>query len=439
MAIKITMPQLGESVTEGTISKWLVKAGDVVNKYDALAEVSTDKVIAEVPSTVAGRVTRIVAQEGETVAVGGLILYIEEEADADAGEGIPDAAASERNKAAISAASSAAGRDASLSGRATQASPATQEGGKTRYSPAVLHLAQQHGIDLTRVSGTGAGGRVTRKDVQAVIEAGGQPAAAPQPVRLAEASVSALTTPAITQKGDGVSIAQGDQIIPVSPVRRTIAQRMVQSKHDAPHAWMMVEVDVTNLVQLRNRVKDDFKRKEGISLTYLPFFIKAVVEALKEYPMVNSTWAEDKIIVHKNINISIAVATEDALFVPVIKDADQKSILGIAQAVEDLAARARAGKLTVDDMTGGTFTVNNTGTFGSVLSMPIINSPQAAILSVESIVKRPVIVNDMIAIRSMVNLCLSLDHRVLDGLISGRFLQSVKNKLESIGPDTHLY
>lgn len=214
---------------------------------------------------------------------------------------------------------------------------------------------------------------------------------------------------------------------------------MVQSKHEAPHAWTMIEVDVTNLVNFRNQAKAEFAKKEGLNLTFLPFFIKAVVEALKEYPMINSTWANDKIIVKKDINISIAVATEDALYVPVIKDADQKSILGIAKAVDDLAARTRAGKLTMDDMTGGTFTVNNTGSFGSVLSQPIINSPQAAILSVESIVKRPVVINDMIAVRSMVNLCMSLDHRVLDGLICGRFLQSVKQKLESIGPDTKLY
>jgi 2-oxoisovalerate dehydrogenase E2 component (dihydrolipoyl transacylase) len=200
----------------------------------------------------------------------------------------------------------------------------------------------------------------------------------------------------------------------------------------------MVEVDVTNLVNFRTKVKDEFKRREGLNLTYLPFFVKAVVEALKEYPMINSTWAGDKIIVRKNINISLAVATEDALYVPVIKDADQKSLIGIAKAVDDLAARTRAGKLSIDDMSSGTFTVNNTGSFGSVLSAPIINSPQAAILSIETIVKRPVVVNDMIAIRSMVNLCLSLDHRVLDGLVCGRFLQSVKQKLEQIGPETKL-
>lgn len=438
MATKVLMPQLGESVTEGTISKWLVSVGDNVNKYDPLAEVSTDKVNAEVPSTVAGRVTEIVVAEGETVAIGTLILYIEE--SGGAGNDSSTSASIQQTKTAPQP------QQESKPAAAEQASPqpiANKEvdGSKPRYSPAVMLLSQQHGIDLTRVSGTGMGGRVTRKDVQAVIDAGGQqPAAAPLADSADLEPVSAPTpTTASRPASIDISSAPGDEIIPVTSVRKTIASRMVQSKHDAPHAWTMVEVDVTNLVNFRNQAKDEFKRKEGLNLTFLPFFIKAVVESLKEYPMINSTWAGDKIIVKKDINISIAVATEDALYVPVIKNADQKSILGIAKSVDDLAARSRAGKLTMDDMSGGTFTVNNTGSFGSVLSMPIINSPQAAILSVEAIVKRPVIIDDMIAVRSMVNLCLSLDHRVLDGLICGRFLQSVKQRLESIGPDTKVY
>ncbi len=465
MATKVLMPQLGESVTEGTISKWLVKVGDFVNKYDPLAEVTTDKVNAEVPSTVSGRVTEIVVPEGETVAVGTLILYIEESGAAGGAQtesaqsaavsaGTATTSVSAASPAATAVADAPTPNPAAVAGAAA---PARTAGVKQRYSPAVMRLAQEHGIDLSRVVGTGAEGRVTRKDVLKVIEQGGQASAAPAqpaavPAETPASQAAPLAQPAVSAAPAGTSVsapaaqvsydipvAAGDQVIPVSPIRRTIANRMVQSKHDAPHAWTMVEVDVTNLVNFRNQVKDEFKRKEGVNLTFLPFFIKAVVEALKEYPMLNSTWAGDKIIVKKNINISIAVATEDALFVPVIKDADQKSIYGLAKAIEDLAARTRAGKLTMDDMTGGTFTVNNTGSFGSVLSTPIINAPQAAILSVESIVKRPVVVNDMIAIRSMVNLCLSLDHRVLDGLICGRFLQSVKQKLENIGPDTKLY
>ncbi|RAT95184.1 dihydrolipoamide acetyltransferase family protein [Brevibacillus sp. Leaf182] len=446
MATKVLMPQLGESVTEGTISKWLVNVGDTVKKYDSLAEVTTDKVNAEVPSTVSGRVTEIVVPEGETVAVGTLILYIEEESGAEgttaapAGTtetAAPQAPANEQPKAATPAVS-------------IQQVP-VMDGPKQRYSPAVVMLSQQHGIDLSRVVGTGAGGRITRKDVQAIIDEGGQKPTETVKETVAQAPVAAVEqstvvstpAPAVPASTPAVSVdipvASGDQVVPVTSIRRTIASRMVQSKHEAPHAWTMVEVDVTNLVNFRNQAKGEFAKKEGLNLTFLPFFIKAVVEALKEYPMINSTWAHDKIIVKKDINISIAVATEDALYVPVIKHADQKSILGIAKAVDDLAARTRAGKLTMDDMTGGTFTVNNTGSFGSVLSQPIINAPQAAILSVESIVKRPVVINDMIAVRSMVNLCMSLDHRVLDGLICGRFLQSVKQKLENVGPDTKLY
>jgi 2-oxoisovalerate dehydrogenase E2 component (dihydrolipoyl transacylase) len=215
---------------------------------------------------------------------------------------------------------------------------------------------------------------------------------------------------------------------------------MVKSKHEAPHAWTMVEVDVTNLVQYRNQVKQSFKEKEGFNLTFLPFFIKATVEALKEFPQLNSMWAGDKIIQKKDINISLAVATEDALYVPVIKNADEKTIKGIGREVQELAGKVRLGKVSGADMQGGTFTVNNTGSFGSVLSAPIINHPQAAILSIESIVKRPVVIEsdagDMIAIRSMVNLCLSLDHRVLDGLVCGRFLARVKEKLENMTAET---
>ncbi|HAS00571.1 MAG TPA: branched-chain alpha-keto acid dehydrogenase subunit E2 [Brevibacillus sp.] len=450
MATKVLMPQLGESVTEGTITKWLVNVGDVVNKYDPLAEVNTDKVTAEVPSTVSGRIKEIVVPEGETVSVGTLILYIEEGT-----ESVSNSAGSVEVSLPESATSMPSSAPASTGG-AVKNETKGQSGSKQRYSPAVMRLAQEHNIDLAHVTGTGLEGRITCKDVQKVIDQGGLPqatdanklATTPQsaamptstpapsmPATPQSNSLSPMTSSAPSQ----VSVAAGDQSIPVTPVRKTIASRMVQSKHESPHAWMMVEVDVTNLVHFRNRIKDEFKQKEGVSLTFLPFFIKAVVEALKEFPMLNSSWAGDQIIVRKNINISIAVASEDALFVPVIKDADQKSVYGIAKSIEDLAYRARAGKLTMDDMSGGTFTVNNTGSFGSVLSQPIINAPQAAIMSVESIVKRPVVINDMIAVRSMVNLCLSLDHRVLDGLVCGRFLQSVKAKLEAIGPETKVY
>jgi 2-oxoisovalerate dehydrogenase E2 component (dihydrolipoyl transacylase) len=365
-----------------------------------------------------------VVQEGETVPVNSLICYI-------ALEGVEVSAASTASKASTPVQQTEAA-----------AAPSVPASAKQRFSPAVMKLAQEHSIDLSMVQGTGAGGRITRNDILEIVEGKGQrllvaaavqESEAPAPVYPASVELAPRQNMFVPES------SQEDQIIPVTAVRMTIANRMLQSKHDAPHAWMMVQCDVTNLVLYRSQIKDDFKKKEGISLTYMPFFIKAVVEALKEFPLMNSQWAVDKIIVKKAIHISIAVASEDALFVPVIKDADQKSILGLAKAVDILAAKSRAGKLTMDDMSGGTFTINNTGSFGSVLSAPIINQPQAAILSVEAIVKQPVVIHNMIAIRDMMNICLSLDHRVLDGLVCGRFLQSVKQKIESYSADTKLY
>lgn len=323
---------------------------------------------------------------------------------------------------------------------------------KRRYSPAVLRLAQEHNIDLEKIEGTGAGGRITRKDVLRVIESGQVDAvkaekakqeAAPQQAPAAEAARTAtapVSAPAVSdgKPTAGITLEEGDQEVPVTSVRKTIAQRMVQSKHEAPHAWTMMEADVTGLVQLRNKLKDEFKKREGVSLTFLPFFIKAVVDSLKEFPYLNAVWGGDKIILKKRINISIAVATDDALYVPVIKDADEKSILGLAKEIHRLVEKTRSGKLSLEDLQGGTFTVNNTGSFGSIASMPIINHPQAAIISMEAIVKKPVIFNDMIAVRDRVNLCLSLDHRILDGLMAGRFLQAVKKRLEAYGPDTQI-
>ncbi|MBU8907757.1 dihydrolipoamide acetyltransferase family protein [Desertibacillus haloalkaliphilus] len=430
MATEITMPQLGESVTEGTITKWLVAPGDHVNKYDPIAEVMTDKVNAEVPSSYSGTIKELVANEDETIAVGELICYIEV-------EGAETEQKQEESKQAEAEPDSA-----------TKPSDQSQ---KQRYSPAVLRLAQEHEIDLTQVTGSGKGGRITRKDIKALIESGEQPQKpVSEPSGKSELKVPESRPTEVPGSPDPVkkdasgpapTAGPGDIEIPVSGVRKAIAANMVKSKHEAPHAWMMVEVDVTNLVNFRNEIKESFKQKEGFSLTFLPFFIKATVEALKEFPQLNSMWAGDKIIQKKDINISIAVATDDSLYVPVIKHADEKNIKGVAREINELATKVRTNKLSGEDMQGGTFTVNNTGSFGSVLSTPIINHPQAAILSVESIVKRPVVMeNDMIAVRSMVNLCLSLDHRVLDGLVCGRFLARIKEKLEAMSNEnTSIY
>lgn len=420
------MPKLGESVTEGTISQWLIEVGDKVKRYDPIAEVTTDKVNAEVPSSFSGTIKELIASEGDTIEVGELMCYIETEEALETKEDIQSPTESiETPKPAIN-----------------QAKEVNEQPMKKRYSPAVLRIAQEHNIDLEQVNGSGKGGRITRKDLTKMIELGDIPTEAtknkeqisPQSRQIEVPSEKPSPTPY-------QSVSNGDKEIPLTGVRRAIAANMVKSKHEAPHAWMMIEVDVTNLVNYRNSIKNEFKNQEGYSITYLPFFIKEVVEALKEYPRVNSMWAGDKIIEKKDINISVAVAAEEALYVPVIKQADDMSIKGIARSIKDLATKVRTNKLRPEDMQDGTFTLNNTGSFGSIQSQPIINYPQAAILSVESIVKRPVVMNDnMIAIRDMVNLCMSVDHRILDGLICGRFLASVKDKLENISPaNTSLY
>ncbi|MCY9189536.1 dihydrolipoamide acetyltransferase family protein [Bacillus mojavensis] len=421
MAIEqMTMPQLGESVTEGTISKWLVAPGDKVNKYDPIAEVMTDKVNAEVPSSFTGTITELVGEEGQTLQVGEIICKIETEGAKPAEQKQDQTEAPTAGQAAPESRTEAA-----------------SQANKKRLSPAVLRLAGEHGIDLEQVTGTGAGGRITRKDIQRIIDSGGVSEQTEEPKAAAPAPAQKQETK--EDVSHPVSAA-GDKEIPVTAVRKAIASNMKRSKTEIPHAWTMMEVDVTNMVAYRNSIKDSFKKTEGFNLTFFAFFVKAVAQALKEFPQMNSMWAGDKIIQKKDINISIAVATEDSLFVPVIKNADEKTIKGIAREITDLAKKVRDGKLSADDMQGGTFTVNNTGSFGSVQSMGIINYPQAAILQVESIVKRPVVMDHgMIAVRDMVNLCLSLDHRVLDGLVCGRFLARVKEILESIDEKTSVY
>lgn len=373
-----------------------------MNKYDPIAEVMTDKVSAEIPSSYAGTIGELLVHEDDTISVGTAICTIEVSDKAEAG-GVNEE---------VRVSTPMQHSDQPLEEEASQ---------KKRFSPAVLKLAQEHGVNLETLSGSGRGGRITRKDVQKAIEEG------------ATNQYQASSTSSDHRQKE-------DLEIPLSGIRKAIAANLVKSKEEAPHAWTMVEVDVTSLVQFRNRHKHDFKVKEGINLTFMPFFIKAIVDALKEFPQLNSKWAGDKIIQKKDINISLAVASDEVLFVPVIKHADEKSIKALAREVQELAHKGRKGELKSSDMQGGTFTVNNTGSFGSIQSAPILNQSQAAILSVESIVKRPVVIEsetgDSIAIRSMVNLCLSLDHRVLDGLICGRFLARVKESLENMREGT---
>ncbi|WP_340004228.1 dihydrolipoamide acetyltransferase family protein [Paenibacillus sp. FSL K6-0276] len=447
----VIMPQLAESLVSATIGKWLKKPGDPVEQYEPLCELITDKVNAELPSTVDGVMGELLAEEGQVVNVGEVICRI----------AVPVTVSDAANVTNTST-------NASTSSNDVAGQKATSTAGDTmraRYSPAVQTLAAEHNIDLTLVPGTGMGGRITRKDVLTFLESGGATSAASTPASQPASFVSQPPAPQFVQeevkkaeeplRHSGLHLSESPRIptieveggrgssseylIDVTPIRNTIATRMRQSVSEIPHAWTMIEVDVTNLVALRNKHKDEFKRKEGINLTYLAFLMKAVVSAIKDYPIMNSVWAVDKIIVKRDINISLAVGTEDSVMTPVIKKADQKNVAGLAREIDELALKTREGKLRLEDMQGGTFTVNNTGSFGSILSYPIINYPQAAILTFESIVKRPVVINDMIGVRSMANICLSLDHRILDGVICGRFLQRVKDNIEGYTPDTKLY
>lgn len=441
----ITMPQLGESVTEGTIGRWLKNEGDFVAKDEPLVEIITDKVTAEMPSPVEGVLRKILVPEGQTVTVGTELAVVESKDD--------QPVASMREAAVLAAMPSAA--------EALREADEVVQVARQRSSPLVRRLAEQYGVDLSQIQGSGLSGRVTKDDVLRFVEQRrAAPVPAPEPARGA-ASASAEAAPGIPVAAQAprvaaqpteaiprstsetsqptVQLREGEQLIEPSAMRKMIAEHMVRSKHTAPHATTVQEVDMSRIVRWREGIKQEFKRREGVDLTYLPFVVKATVEALKEIPIMNASWVDDKIILKKQINIGVAVALEDGLIVPVIRNADERSIAGLAKAINDLSTRARSNKLAVADVQGGTFTVNNTGTLGSIVSVPIIVQPQAAILAMEAIVKRPVVIDDAIAIRSMMYLCLSFDHRIVDGLTASRFLQRIKTWLEAFGPHVPVY
>lgn len=428
----ITMPQLGESVVEGTVGAWLKSVGEEVKRFEPLVEVITDKVNTEIPSEYGGILREILVEEGATVSVGTPLCVIEV-------EGAAPAAAETTAPSAEHETVSAPSAPAPVSRTDTRAAGGTTPEGLPRgvYSPLVRRLAREYGVDLLQVKGTGAGGRVTKADVLAFVESRGKaepgaPAVAATPTAIPTKVAEGPATPPL-------KVEPGDEVIVPDAMRSAIARHMTESKQTIPHAWTMMEVDVTPLVALRRAHKDAFAADEGVALTFVPFFIKAVADSLKQYPLMNATWQDERIVVKKRINVGIAVGLDDGLMVPVVRDADRLSIAGLAHAVADLVERARAGKLRLEDVEGGTITVNNTGAFGSVASYPVINQSQAAIITMEAIRRMPVVIGDAIGIRSMMNMCISFDHRVTDGLYVGRFLQSVKQRLESYGPDTALY
>ena len=403
---QIKMPQLGESVTEGTVDKWLKNEGDFVKRDEPLVEVITDKVNAEIPSPFEGKLVKITAAQGETVLVGAVIAQIEV-------AGAPAAAATQapaKQQQATTSVSEAAPE-------APRPAPARGGNGNARLSPAVRKLAAEHGIDPTTLRGSGMGGRVTRDDVLAAV--GGATATAP-----AQAPAAVPAPP--TAPRDGTR----EELVKLSVMRKSIAEHMVRSLATSPHAWTMQEVDVTNLVRYRESEKEGFRARHGVPLTYIPFVVQIVCEAIKQYPWLNSTWSDEGIILKRYINMGIAVSIPDGLIVPVLKDADQRGFTDLVRSLNDLVERARNKQLKPDDVQGGTFTLNNTGSTGSVASQPIINQPQAAILTTESIVRRPVVIGDGIAVRHMMNMAMSFDHRIIDGMMAGQFLGFIKKRLE---------
>jgi 2-oxoisovalerate dehydrogenase E2 component (dihydrolipoyl transacylase) len=393
----LKMPQLGESVTEGTVDRWLKQEGDMVRRDEPIVEVVTDKVNAEIPSPFEGRLVRIDVQPGQTVPIGAALAEIEVEGTTPAEPAAqPPKRAEPRPEPPRAVAAPA---------------PATDH---ARVSPAVRKLVQDNNLDLSQIAGTGPGGRVTREDVQSYLASKPAPAAAP---------------PAALRTGE-----RGDELVRISAVRRQIAEHMVRSVSTSPHAWSLREVDVTKLQAYREANKDEFSQRYGFPLSYVPFFVQIVSDALLKNPYLNSTWTEDGIVLHHFVNMGIAVALPDALIVPVIKDADLKGFTDLAHAINDIATRARNKQLKPDDVRGGTFTLNNTGALGSVAGQSIINQPQAAILSTESIRKRPVVVDDEVVVRPIMNLTMSFDHRIVDGLAASRFMSDVSKGIEDWTP-----
>ena len=463
---KVRMPQLGESVAEGTIGRWLKKPGDRVEKYEPIVEVITDKVNAEVPSPFAGVLTAILAEEGATVPNNADIAEIETSDADEAPAPTPSAP-----DAASAAPSATANPPAQVPGTraeapapapthppvvpaASLAAPLPELGDPdARMTPAVRRLLREHGLSVTQVAGTGGGGRITRDDVLAVVEAIRTGATSTGVARAAAGGTpSAGVTGAAPATGTGPATATGlavvfppgadEVLVSMTKMRKGIAAQMTRALQ-APHAYVHVEVDVTSLVRLRETVKREYEAREGMGLSYVPFVMKAVVEALRRQPTFNAVWTDEGLLAKRRVNLGVAVAVDDGLIVPLVRDVDQLSINGINRAVAEVAVRARANRFRTDDFGGGTFTVDNTGWFGSNLTMPIINVPEVAILTMEAITKRPVVLEtsqgDVIAIRPVMNIVIGIDHRANDGAQAGFFLRDVKSWLEGVGPDTPIY
>jgi pyruvate dehydrogenase E2 component (dihydrolipoamide acetyltransferase) len=456
MAVDIVMPQMGESIFEGTITKWLKKPGDKVERDEPLFEISTDKVDAEIPSPSAGVLKEIKVGEGQTVPIQTIVGVIDAAGAAAAAPAAapakPDAPAAAPAKAPAAAAPAPPRPAAPLPAAAPVAASSAPSGSaseRIHSSPLVRRMAKEHGIDLSTVEGTGAGGRISKQDLEALIAAGGTPAAAPPAAYSAAApATSSRPAPPPPAAAPGVSGGQAHialetavprekmyfgnyEVQPMSTMRQRIAEHMVASKRVSAHVYSVDEIDMSKVAALRAKSKDEFEKRYETKLTFMPFFVKAAVAGLRAYPTLNASLDGTNVILHKEINVGIAVALDWGLLVPVVKNADEKNILGIQRNMNDLAERARSKKLKPEEVQESTFSITNPGVFGGLFGLPVISQPNVGILGLGAIEKRPVVINDSIAIRSMCYVTLSYDHRVVDGAIAHQFLHKVKETLEN--------
>jgi pyruvate dehydrogenase E2 component (dihydrolipoamide acetyltransferase) len=435
MPTDVVMPQMGESIFEGTITKWLKKPGDKVQRDEPLFEISTDKVDAEIPSPTSGVLQEIKVTEGNTVQVNTVVGSIAADGEAAAAPAKPTATKA-AEAAPTPAKSAAPAPPAPTSPEPTAAAEPSHEeegdGDRTRSSPLVRRLARDNNVDLGQVQGTGMGGRITKQDIMAFIDKQGTAAPAPPS--------SAASAPAPSPARPSAPVPIPGEVVPMSQMRKIISQRMIESRRTSAHVHNLFEVDMTRIVNLRNKLKNGFEQRYGVRLTFMPFFVRAAIIALQQFPILNASVENDSLHYHQHINMGIAVALDWGLIVPVLKNSEEKNFLGLQRGITDLGERSRTKKLTPDEVQGSTFTITNPGTFGAVFGLPIINQPNVAIMGVGGIAKAPVVVtdsqgNDSIAIRSLVHLTLGYDHRVIDGAVADQFMSLVKKTLENWSED----
>ena len=437
----VVMPQMGESIVEGTLTKWLKKPGERIERDEPLFEISTDKVDTEIPSPAAGTLAEVLVEEGKTVGINTVVARIEEGGSAGATAAPPKAAEPAAPPPAPPAPKQAAPAQETPTQETVQPAPAMEQTDEPAaepsgpLSPLVRKMARENNIDLNRVKGTGAGGRITKQDVESFMAGQAAPPAAPAaPPKQAPAQAPSYVAPAAPPAAPAAPMPAGGQaktrIEPLSTMRIKIAEHMVMSKRTSPHVTTVHRVDMTKVAKMRERNKAIFQQNYGFSLTYLPFIARAAVVALRQYPLLNASLDNNNIIYHNETNIGIAVALENGLIVPVIRAADEKNVLGLQRAIVDLATRARSRQLKPEEVQGGTFSITNFGSFGSLMGTPVINQPQVAIMGVGTVDKTPVVVDDAIAIRSICHLSLSFDHRLIDGALADQFMSRAKQVLE---------